>query len=297
MHTDAGWRVSGAQITSPLAALICTLFYALIGALMNTLASTPALAMTYTLAIVPQSTAVDIGIRWAPVLEKIHKETGFILQIRASSSLADFDNEIAAGIPDFAFLNPYQMIRSAKLQRYVPLVRSSRPTVGILVTRKNGPIKTLADLKNQTVAFPAPNGFASSLFLRALLTEKEQLQFTAHYVGNHQNVYRHVLHNDAHAGGGTEFTLAKEPAGIRDKLTVLYRTPDITAQPLVANPRIPRQVSDQIIQALQRMARTPEGRSQLQQVALDDAVTADYARDYAPLEQLHLQPYAATNLK
>ena len=106
MHTDAGWRVSGAQITSPLATLIYTLFYALIGALMNTLASTPALAMTYTLAIVPQSTAVDIGIRWAPVLEKIHKETGFILQIRASSSLADFDNEIAAGIPDFAFLNP-----------------------------------------------------------------------------------------------------------------------------------------------------------------------------------------------
>ena len=39
------------------------------------------------------------------------------------------------------------------------------------------------------------------------------------------------------------------------------------------------------------MASDPDGRKLLDQVDLKDVVTADYARDYAPLELLKLERY------
>jgi phosphonate transport system substrate-binding protein len=143
-------------------------------------------------------------------------------------------------------------------------------------------------LNGTTLAFPAPNAFGASLYLRALLIEKEKITFKPVYVGTHQNVYRHVLYGDVQAGGGLESTLEREPAAVQRKLKVLYRTPDSAAHPLAANPRVPKQVSDKIVQALRHMALNPDDQKLLRRVGLDDAIPADYARDYGPLEKLKL---------
>jgi phosphonate transport system substrate-binding protein len=258
--------------------------------------SRSAWASTYTLAVVPQFTAVDTGQRWTPLLEQLHKDTGIQLQIRTSTSIPAFETEFLGGVPDFVYLNPYHMVMAAKAQAYRPLVRSSQPLSGILVATQPGP-KRVADLNGATLAFPAPNAFGASLYLRALLQEREKLSFTANYVGTHQNVYRHVLHGEAQAGGGIETTLEKEPEGIRKQLAVLYRTPDTAAHPLAVHPRVPGDVADKIVQALRRMAGSAAGRKLLQQVELDDAILADYRHDYAPLEALHLERYVVNSKK
>ena len=251
----------------------------------------------YNIAIVPQFTTVDIGMGWAPLLDRLHRETGVILQIRAAANIPEFEAEFLAGIPDLVFLNPYHMVMAAKAQGYRPLLRSSQPLEGILVASRSGTIKRLADLNGATLAFPAPNSFGASLYLRALLSEKEKISVTPVYVGTHQNVYRHVLLGDAQAGGGVQATLEREPAGVKRQLNELYRTPGSASHPLAAHPRVPKEVSDKIIRVLRRMALDPEGKKLLHRVGLSDAIPADYARDYAPLEKLKLDRHVVVEQK
>ena len=248
-------------------------------------------ATAYTIAIVPQFTPLDIGLRWTPLLDRLKQETGVALQIRAHDSIPNFEAEFLRGIPDFVLLNPYHMVMAAKAQGYRPLLRSSQPLSGVLVVDGRGGINALGDLKGAAIAFPAPNAFGASLYMRALLTEKEKLAFTPAFVGTHQNVYRSVVYGDAQAGGGAVTTLAKEPAGVQGRLKVLYRTPGTASHPLAVHPRVPDEVVDKVVRALLHMASDPDGRKLLDQVDLKDVVTADYARDYAPLELLKLERY------
>jgi phosphonate transport system substrate-binding protein len=247
---------------------------------------------TFTLSVVPQFTPVDIGLRWTPLLHRLEAETGYGFQLRLADKIPRFEADFQAGVPDLLYLNPYHMLMAAKAQGYIPLVRGIDPLYGILVVDKNGPIKRLDDLKDKLLAFPAPNAFGASLYLRSLLIEKEGLRFTAEYVGTHQNVYRHVVMGEAAAGGGITATLEKESATLQSRLHVLYTTPGVASHPLAAHPRVPQAVREKIIAALLKLDRDPSGRKLLADVELDKVVSADFARDYQPLEKLKLERHA-----
>lgn len=246
----------------------------------------------YTLSVVPQFTPVDIGLRWSPLLAYLEKEAGISLQLRVMDRIPRFESDFLAGLPDFVFLNPWHAVMAMKAHGYVPLVRGGDLLNGILVVDRNGPIKSLADLNGKTLAFPAPNAFGASLYMRALLAEKEKINFRTTYVGTHQNVYRHVLLGEAAAGGGGGATLDKEPAGMRSRLAVLYTTPGVASHPLAAHPRVPAEIRARLAAALRKLDSEPAGRKLLAAVELDHTQDADYARDYAPLEKLKLDQYA-----
>ncbi len=244
---------------------------------------------TYTLSVVPQFTPVDIGLRWTPLLQRLEAETGYGFQLRLVDKIPRFETDFQSGAPDLLYLNPYHMVMAAKSQGYLPLVRGSDPLQGILVVDKTSPIKRLEDLDGKLLAFPAPNAFGASLYLRALLIEKAGIRFTTDYVGTHQNVYRRVIMGEAAAGGGIDATLAKEPAALRNRLHVVFTTPGVAPHPLAAHPRVPRGVREKIVAALLKLDRDPAGRKLLADVELDKVVAADYVRDYLPLENLELE--------
>jgi phosphonate transport system substrate-binding protein len=246
----------------------------------------------YTLSVVPQFTPADIGLRWLPVLNHLEKETGISVQLRLQENIPKFESDLLAGIPDLVFLNPYHMVLAKKRLGYLPMVRSGNPINGILVVARGGPIRTVADLNGKTLAFPSPNAFGASLFMRALLTEKEHIDFTPIYVGSHQNVYRSVLLGDALAGGGISNTLNMEPVAVQSRLTVLYSTPPVASHPLAAHPRVPEEVRERVKAALLKLDRDPAGHKLLAAVELEHIQPADFQRDYAPLERLKLDRYA-----
>ena len=262
------------------------------------LASLPVNAQTsrqaFTLSVVPQFTPVDIGLRWTPLLRHLEAETGYTFQLRLLDKIPRFETDFLAGIPDLVYLNPYHMVMAAEAQGFIPLVRGSDPLIGILVAEKDSPIKTLQDLNGKRLAFPAPNAFGASLYLRALLTEKEGLRFSSDFVGSHQNVYRHVLIGEAAAGGGIHATLEKESVAIQNRLHVLYTTPGVPPHPLAAHPRVSQDAREKIRAALLKLDSTPGGRKILADVELDKVISADFARDYLPLTKLKLKHYSVS---
>ena len=249
-------------------------------------------AADYTLAIVPQASPAETYRRWAPFTEYVQRATDQRLQVRVYRTFEEFETDLVNGRVDFAYMNPYQFLMARKAQGYLPLVRDgSRLLSGLLVVRADSPVQSVQQLNGQTIAFPDPNAFAASLYMRALLQEKQHIHFTANYLTTHANVYRHVILGSVAAGAGVNVTLANDRPETRAALRVLYETPGIAPHPLCAHPRIPAAVRAALTRALLEMGKDDTGRALLKRVALNQPVRANYARDYQALEKLGLEKY------
>jgi phosphonate transport system substrate-binding protein len=128
-------------------------------------------APTYSVYVVPQFQPVEVHRTWGPVLARIGQEMGVRFELKTAKDIPAFEAEFKAGTPDFAYMNPYHAVMARRAQGYVPLVRDVTPLSGIVVVRKDDPIKSVKELQGQEIAFPAPNAFGASLWIRALLSE------------------------------------------------------------------------------------------------------------------------------
>ena len=245
----------------------------------------------WTLAVVPQFPAAEIDRDWTPLLERLARDTGIRLALSFAPTIPRFEAELMVGRADFAYLNPYHQLMAQRAQGYLPLVRDSQPLSGILVVRRDDPLRSVQALEGQAVAFPAPNAFGASLWMRALLAEREKVQIRPVYVQTHNNVYRHVLRGLAAAGGGVNHTLSQESPEVRAELRVLMETPGVAPHPLSAHPRVPAAVRQAVTQALLNLAQDAAGRALLGQVQMPQPVAADQARDYQSLERYRLERY------
>jgi len=280
-------------ILGPAAVLGRSRLIRLLGGLALLTASCLTQATNYTLAVVPQAAATEIYRRWAPFTEQLQHVIGQQLQLRVYRTFDEFETDLIKGRVDFAYMNPYHFLMARKAQGYLPLVRDgSSPLSGLLLVRRDSPLKSVKQLNGKAIGFPDPNAFAASLYMRALLQENMGIRFTASYLGTHGNVYRHVILGDVAAGAGVNVTFARERPETRDELRVLYETPGTAPHPLCAHPRVPAVLREAVAQAVIDMGKNENGHALLQQIDMIQPVRAVYARDYQPLEKLDLQKFA-----
>ena len=273
--------------------LISRSFFLLCIAVVASLTSivTPARANNFEVAVVPFMAPTAINNNWAPFIAQLEKITGHHFQLRVYDQFSQFEDEFRAGVPDFVYLNPFHEVMANRAQGYIPLIRDdSSKLKAILVVEEGGPIQTLNDLEGKAVAFASPNAFAP-LYLRALLKEKEKISIRPVFVSSPQNAYRHVLTGDAAAGGGILPLLQREPPAVQDRLRVLYTTPGVASHPFAAHPRVSEKIRRQVQSAFMQMATDPVAHKLLEAILMRQPVVADFSRDYAPLEQLHLDRY------
>jgi phosphonate transport system substrate-binding protein len=246
----------------------------------------------YHVAVIPRLPPAAVHRNWAPLVERLARDTGLDLRLKLYETIPAFERDLLDGVPDLAFMNPYQCVLARRARGYSPLVRDSALELGgILVVRRDSPVTHVRQLDGKVLAFPAPNAFGASLYLRALLIEEAGIRFTARYVVTHSNVYRNVILGFADGGGGVNVTLDAEPPEVRDKLRVVFETPRTAPHPLGAHPRVPQAARDSVVGAILRLARDPGSRGLLRAVHLAEPTRADFGRDYAMLENLALEKY------
>ncbi len=246
---------------------------------------------TYIFDVVPQLPAAKIYTTWSPLLQRIGQDAGLCFELRVSTTIPEFEQKLLKGEPEFVFLNPYHAVLANQKKKYQPLLADSEDLLtGILVVRADSPIQNLADLKGQTITFPAPNAFAASLLIRAELTKKK-IDFTPVFVKTHSNVYRSVIGKDAIAGGGVNNTLDNEVAEVRQQLRVLYETPAYTPHPVATHPSVPAAVRERFLTAILKLSQNDEGRKLLDGINLSHPQEVTYAKHYKPLESLQLEKF------
>ncbi len=223
-------------------------------------------APAYTFGVMPQFEQRKLYATWKPIVKELEKRTGLTFNLVATLKIQDFEKAIARGELDFIYVNPYHIVQIHDTQGYIPLVADKNPLRGIIVVRRNGPIKKPADLEGKTVAFPSPNATGASLLVRADLENIYHVTVSPLYVTTHSSVYLHVAKDLAAAGGGVEKTFQEQDESIRSQLRVIYTTRSCPSHPVAAHPRVPKDDREKVRDALLDMSATHEGKEMLQKV-------------------------------
>ncbi|MEM9157567.1 MAG: PhnD/SsuA/transferrin family substrate-binding protein, partial [Verrucomicrobiota bacterium] len=80
-------------------------------------------ASGYTIAIVPQTSAASIEKKWSPLLHYIERQTGIELTLEHYKTIPLFEEGLARGAPDVAYMNPYHALRANEISGYNPIIR------------------------------------------------------------------------------------------------------------------------------------------------------------------------------
>jgi phosphonate transport system substrate-binding protein len=242
---------------------------------------------SYAFGVVPQFDQRKLHTVWSPIVAELGRRTGLRFRLITTLSLDAFGKEIGDGAFDFVYTNPYHVLMT---RSYQPLVADSAPLRGIVVVRRDDPVRELKALDGQVVAFPSPNAIGASLLIRADLERLFHVTVKPLYVNTHSSVYLHVAKGLAAAGGGVEKSLSEQDPAVRDALRVLYTTRSIPSHPVAGHDRVPAAHRELVRAALLAMDATPEGRSLLAEIPSRQLVPVSMA-SYQELRGWGLEAY------
>lgn len=276
MHRRIFCRATGLVLTSP------ALFQ---------VAARAADARSFSFGVVPQQSATELAKAWIPLFNTLADAAGFGLRFATAPNIPVFEKRLAAGEYDFAYMNPYHYTVFSQKPGYQAFAREKgRRLRGMVVVRKDSPLRELAQLARTEMAFPAPASFAATVLVRAEL-ERLGIPITPQFVGSHESVYLNVARGIHPAGGGIPRTLQAMEPEVRDALRVLWSTKDYTPHALAAHPRVPAAAVASLLAAMEAAAAGVAGKAALQGVGFS-GIEAAKDSDWNDVRGLGIQTLA-----
>lgn len=229
--------------------------------------------------IVPQQSAAKLARTWGPVLLYLSQKTGMQLLFNTATDIPTFEKRLASGEYDIAYMNPYHYTVFHESPGYIAFAKEKDKRIqGIVVVRKDSPIKSITELKGKTLAFPAPAAFAASVLPRAYF-HKNGINIIPQFVSSHDSVYLTVAQEIYPAGGGIVRTYDNIDARVRDQLRILWYTDKYTPHAIAAHPRISTETISKLQEAMISMGKNPKGLILLQAInfsGIEKAVDTDW---------------------
>ena len=228
-------------------------------------------------SVVPQRSPAETFAVWSPLLQQLGQVSKQCFVLRVAPSI---------------YMNPYHAVLAQRWRGYIPLVRDgSKPLRGLLVVRKDSPIRSIRELNGQAVAFPSPNAFAATLLPRVLLA-RQGITIQPVFENTHSNVYRSVALGMLPAGGGINNTLRRERPELREELRVLWQTPPFPSHPFACLPSLAQARREALQAGFLTLATNPANHGLLDAIQIPEPVRADFRRDYQALVGLGLERFA-----
>lgn len=238
--------------------------------------------------IVPQQSASELAKAWMPILHFLAQKTGYELQFATAKDIPTFEQRLAAGEYDIAYMNPYHYVVFRRSPGYRVLAKESeRMLKGIIVVRKNDAISDISVLAGEVVAFPGPAAFAATILVRGEL-ERLGIRVAPKYVASHDSVYLAVARGFAAAGGGIPRTFENMAPEVREQLRILWSTTSYTPHAIAVHPRVSATVAAQLQQAMTTMAAAPRGAELLKTIGFK-GLTPAQDKDYDDIGRLNIR--------
>ncbi|MEI7455564.1 MAG: phosphate/phosphite/phosphonate ABC transporter substrate-binding protein [Nitrosomonadales bacterium] len=241
----------------------------------------------YTFGVVPQQAASEMAETWLPFLNWLSAQSGVKLRFATAPDIPAFEKRLAEGAYDFAYMNPYHYTVFHKKSGYEAMAKEKdRKLKGILVVRRDSPVKEIKELNAATLVFPAPAAFAASILPRAAL-RKAGVSFTAKFVSSHDSVYLNVAHGLYPAGGGIVRTFDMLDESVKKDLRVLWMTPAYTPHAIASHPGLPKEVIKKLLATLSTMAEDSTGQEKLKLIGFK-GIEAALDADWDDIRQLNI---------
>lgn len=196
--------------------------------------------------VTPGKKTENSASQWKAFIDYLSTNSDTRIQLQMAATTEEFEQQLARGTYDIAFMNPYQYTTYHQSRGYMAFAKEQNKKVkGIIVVRKDSPFKSLMDLKDQSVAFPKEDVFGASLLPRATL-QQEKIPVKTSYVDTPSSVYHAVYKGNLSAGAGVMETYDKLNPAVNNKLRILWSTKQYTTDAFAVNPRVAWSTVDKI---------------------------------------------------
>ncbi len=234
---------------------------------------------------------------WESVLAFLASKSGLEFRYEPASSQLDFELKLAKGHYDLAYTTPIQFHAFKEYPGYQAQVkRKAQPIRGMIFVKKNGPIKTLSELRGSTIAFPGLLNFAASIVPRESLN-KLKFDIIPQFLPSQSTVFKGVAHGEFIAGGGTDEAFRALPPEIRNSLRMLWDSPGFSPYPLIAHPRVDFFSLTKLKRALVNMVKDDEGKQRLKYIFVDNGFEVAKNSDWDEVKLIDLHILNGTSKK
>lgn len=156
----------------------------------------------------PFKKPAELILMFKPLTDHLSKELGTEVQLLIGKNYEEVIQGYETDKIDFGFMGPSTFAMEAEKGSVKPLarivVKGKGSFQGVIITKQDSPIKTVADLKGQAFAFGDPESTLSHYVPHYMLMQEgiylKDLSKHA-FVGNHDNVALNVLQGNFAAGG------------------------------------------------------------------------------------------------
>lgn len=237
-------------------------------------AAPPDLQRPVVLAVHPYLPSAEIQKRFAPLAEYLGKVLGQQVVVRVGRDYEEHVAAIGANGVDIAFMGPAAYVKAVARYGAKPLLarietKGDAYLSGVIITRSDSPLRSIADLRGKVFAFGDPDSTMSTLVpIYALRQAGVPVAALAHYehLGAHENVALGVLAGDFDAGAVKVEVFDEFAArGLR----VLANLPRVSEHVFVARADLPSRQVQLLRNALLGLKAAPQGSAIMQSIQQD----------------------------
>jgi phosphonate transport system substrate-binding protein len=230
---------------------------------------------------------------WNPIIRYVSSRSGVPLDLKLGRTQADTTSYVLAREVDFAFTNHLFNRERARLGWTVFGRRDGPPLQGQIVVPADSPVRRLADLAGDAVAFPGPEAVVAYKVTYAELL-RQHIPVDVVFATNMDGAFTQLFAGKVKAVGANSQLVQNYSGRERKAFRVLWNSEPFNDLALMASPRVPAAQVRAVAEAFIGMDKDPEGRriltaaaalvhagTPLAFVAASDADYADYRAFHA----------------
>jgi phosphonate transport system substrate-binding protein len=203
---------------------------------------------------------------WNPIIQYVSEKSGVNLHLKLGRTSADTTSYVLAQEVDFVFSNHLFSPEREKLGWKVFGRRQMPPIHGQIVVPADSPITTLAQLKDQDVAFAGPEALVAYKFPYAHLLSLG-IDVKVVFGGNQDGALAQLFSGKVKAAGGNSQLLDGFAKRENKKFRVLWTSEPLYDLALMASSKVPEKDVKAVAEAFAGMARDPQGKEILHQTS------------------------------
>lgn len=251
----------------------------------------PETGKVYVFAIHPLHNPTRLFEVYGPLIDYLNRNMpGTQFSLEASRNYDEFDKKLYSRQFDFALPNPYQTLNSLGHGYHViAKMGDDYKFTGVILVRRDGGIRQVADLKGKKVSYPARTALAATMM--------PQYFFQTHgldvnrdienlYVGSQESSIMNVYLGNVAAGATWPLpweVFQKEHPEMAHELELKWETTPLINNGVVVRDDVPTPIAKRVAQLLDTLHTNEEGRTILARMPLSRFELAD-DRSYSVIE-------------
>jgi len=249
----------------------------------------------YVVGIHPYLNSQKMHLSYRPILNYLEARIPNVkFTLETSQDYAHYNEKLRQQVFDFSLPNPYQTVTSFDYNYNV--IAKMKPDTefrGILVARKDKQIKSMAQLKQNKVSFPAPTALAAAMMpLYYLQMEGVDIHKDIQklYVGSQFSSIMNAYSGDTIAGATWPTSWKDWCAENPDKveaMEVIWETPTLVNNGFTAHQRVPLGLTQHVAVLLSALDENDEGEQLLKEAGFGGFEIASNATFDSVVDFLH----------